>query len=81
MFAKLNDQKLRSAYRLARAFGSDNAMGGDMMGGATSHHGVYDNLKLWETQDKASLVIELTDKKGALAKVLSVMDKHNIDLT
>lgn len=51
------------------------------MTGPTGHHGVYDDLKLWETQNKASLVIEITDKKGALAKILSIMDKHNIDLT
>lgn len=47
----------------------------------SGHHGLYDNLELWETENRAGIIVTLPDKKGSLAKVLALMDKHDMDLS
>lgn len=74
--------KQRSLYRapaIQRFFGSDMGMGGGGMGHAANN--TQGDLDLWETENRAGMLVTIDDTPGKLANVLGIMGKYNIDLT
>ena len=40
-----------------------------------------DQIKLWEMEDRAGILLTLDDKPGALNKALGILSEHNVDMT
>jgi len=52
------------------------------MGGAGSEgKSTSDHIKLWETDDRAGILLTLDDTKGALAEALNLLANRNINIT
>jgi len=54
------------------------------MGSTAGNHAAANtagDLQLWETANRAGMLVTINDSPGKLAHVLSLMSKYNIDLT
>lgn len=54
---------------------------GGMAGMGSSDSAADTRLDLWKTENRSGLLLTLDDNQGALAQTLSILGKHNVDLT
>lgn len=71
-------KNLTRTTQFVRPF-SSGGMGGGMS--ASHSSGSAAALELWETSNRSGIIVTCDDKPGQLVRVLSILDKYQIDMT